>query len=210
MMRNQTYFSSQGEREVAVIDRRDDRGSNTDASAAADFGSSEELFTLVYDELRFIARRLFAREKPGHTLQPTALVNEAYLKLADQKRAHWKSRTHFLAVGAHAMRRLLVDHARKRGAAKRGSSPAKVALFELLDPAAEVELDVDQVLMVNEALEKLALFDDRQALIVTLRFFGGLTVEEVAEVVGVSPRTVALDWRHAKAWLQVEISKGSP
>jgi RNA polymerase sigma factor (TIGR02999 family) len=190
--------------------REGNRRGLSDGSGAGDFGSSEELFTLVYDELRFIARRLFAKEKPGHTLQPTALVNEAYLKLADQKRAHWNSRTHFLAVGAHAMRRLLIDHARKRGAAKRGSSPAKVGLFEILESRSDLELDVDQVLMVNEALEKLALFDDRQALIVTLRFFGGLTVEEVAEVVGVSPRTVALDWRHAKAWLQVEISRGSP
>jgi RNA polymerase sigma factor (TIGR02999 family) len=202
---------SPGKEDGSVNDqRREDRGSMTDGLGADQPESSEELFTLVYDELRCIARSLFAREKPGHTLQPTALVNEAYLKLADQKRAHWKSRTHFLAVGAHAMRRLLVDHARKRGAAKRGSSPAKVGLFEILDSRSEVELDVDEVLMVNEALEKLALFDDRQALIVTLRFFGGLTVEEVAEVVGVSPRTVALDWRHAQAWLQVEISRGSP
>lgn len=210
-MGNEEHISSPEEKDGSVKHGRgEDRGSPTGGTSANDPGSPEELFTLVYDELRLIARRLFAREKPGHTLQPTALVNEAYLKLADQKRAHWKSRTHFLAVGAQAMRRLLVDHARKRGAAKRGSSPAKVGLFEILDSRSEVELDVDQVLMVNEALEKLALFDDRQALIVTLRFFGGLTVEEVAEVVGVSPRTVALDWRHAKAWLQVEISRGSP
>ena len=169
--------------------------------------SFEEMFPLVYTELRKIARRLFVRESVGHTLQPTALVHEAYLKLVDQKRADVKSRTHVIAVGAQAMRRLLVDHARKRGAAKRGSKQKNLDLLDVLDSAADHELNLDQILSVNNALEQLAEFDQRQALIVTLRFFGGLTVEEIADVTGVSVGTVARDWRHARAWLQVEISR---
>jgi RNA polymerase sigma factor (TIGR02999 family) len=169
--------------------------------------SSEEIFPLVYAELRKIAQSLFVRESSGHTLQPTALVHEAYLKLVDQKRADVKSRTHFIAIGAQAMRRLLVDHARKRGAAKRGSDKPKINLMDVLDSTAQLELDLDQMLSVHSALERLARFDQRQALIVTLRFFGGLTVEEIAEVIGVSVGTVARDWRHARAWLQVEISR---
>ncbi len=171
--------------------------------------SSEEIFPLVYAELRKIAQRLFVRESPGHTLQPTAIVHEAYLKLVDQKRADLKSRTHFIAVGAQAMRRLLVDHARKRGAAKRGSAKPNIDLMDVLDSTAQLELDLDQIMSVHDALEKLTQFDQRQALIVTLRFFGGLTVEEIAEVIGVSVGTVARDWRHARAWLQVEISRES-
>ena len=169
--------------------------------------SFEEMFPLVYTELRKIARRLFVRESVGHTLQPTALVHEAYLKLVDQKRADVNSRTHVIAVGAQAMRRLLVDHARKRGAAKRGSKQKNLDLMDVLDSAADHELNLDQILSVNNALEQLAEFDQRQALIVTLRFFGGLTVEEIAEVTGVSVGTVARDWRHARAWLQVEITR---
>ena len=169
--------------------------------------SSEEIFPLVYAELRKIAQSLFVRESSGHTLQPTALVHEAYLKLVDQKRADVKSRTHFIAIGAQAMRRLLVDHARKRGAAKRGSDKPKINLMDVLDSTAQLELDLDQILSVHSALERLARFDQRQALIVTLRFFGGLTVEEIADLIGVSVGTVARDWRHARAWLQVEISR---
>jgi RNA polymerase sigma factor (TIGR02999 family) len=173
----------------------------------SELGSSGEIFSAVYDELRNIAHRLFARERPGHTLQPTALVHEAYLKLVDQKRADIKSRTHVIAIGAQAMRRLLVDHARRRGAAKRGSARPNIELLEVIDSAAGRELDLDQILSVNNALEQLARFDQRQALIVTLRFFGGLNVEEVAEVIGMSVGTVARDWRHARAWLQVEIAR---
>jgi RNA polymerase sigma factor (TIGR02999 family) len=169
--------------------------------------SSGELFSAVYDELRDIARRLFARERPGHTLQPTALVHEAYLKLVDQKRADIKSRTHVIAIGAQAMRRLLVDHARRRGAVKRGSAKPNIELMEVIDSTPDHELDIEQILSVNSALEKLAGFDQRQALIVTLRFFGGLTVEEISEVIGMSVGTVARDWRHARAWLQVEIAR---
>ena len=141
------------------------------------------------------------------TLQPTALVHEAYIKLVQQKRADVRSRTHFIAVGAQAMRRLLVDHARRRGAIKRGAAKPKVDLMDVLDSTSRTELDLDQILDVHDALEKLARFDQRQSLIVTLRFFGGLTVEEIAEVIGLSEGTVARDWRHARAWLQVEISR---
>ena len=159
--------------------------------------------------MRRIAQNLFNRETPGHTLQPTALVHEAYLKLADQTRADWKSRTHFLAVSANVMRRLLIDHARKRQAVKRGYGLEKVDVASTLD-GASVEVDLDQMLAINEALTRLAALDERQARIVTLRFFGGLTVAEVAEVVGVSTRTVEGDWHHARAWLQVEITRGDP
>ena len=177
------------------------------SGGAGNAHSFEEMFPLVYKELREIARRLYVRESVGHTLQPTALVHEAYLKLVDQKRADVKSRTHVIAVGAQAMRRLLLDHARKRGAAKRGSKQQNLDLMDVLDSAADHELNLDQILSVNSALEQLAEFDQRQALIVTLRFFGGLTVEEIADVTGVSMGTVARDWRHARAWLQVEISR---
>ena len=177
------------------------------AFAVGGIGPSGELCSAVYDELRAIARRLFARERSGHTLQPTALVHEAYLKLVDQNRADIKSRTHVIAIGAQAMRRLLVDHARRRGAAKRGSARPNIELLEVIDSTSDHELDLDQILSVNSALEKLAQFDQRQALIVTLRFFGGLTVEEIAEVIGMSVGTVARDWRHARAWLQVEITR---
>jgi RNA polymerase sigma-70 factor (ECF subfamily) len=182
-----------------------------ETSGEADEGScpgpSDDLFPLVYSELREIAGRLFCRESSGHTLQPTALVHEAYLKLVTQRRANVKSRTHFIALGAQAMRRLLVDHARKRGAVKRGSARPKIDLSNVLEPASQLDLDLDQILGVHDAVERLGQFDQRQALIVTLRFFGGLTVEEVAEVIGVSMGTVARDWRHARAWLQVEIAR---
>jgi RNA polymerase sigma factor (TIGR02999 family) len=178
-----------------------------DGLGGLDASRSEEIFPLVYTELRKIARRLFVRESPGHTLQPTALVHEAYLKLVEQKRADLKSRTHFIAVGAQAMRRLLVDHARKRGASKRGSAKPNLDLMDVIDSTPGAELDFDQILSVHAALERLARFDERQSLIVTLRFFGGLTQEEIAELMGVSVGTVARDWRHARAWLQVEISR---
>jgi RNA polymerase sigma factor (TIGR02999 family) len=178
-----------------------------DALDALDVRESSEIFPLVYSELRKIARRLFVRESPGHTLQPTALVHEAYLKLVEQQRADVKSRTHFIAVGAQAMRRLLVDHARRRGASKRGSAKPNLDLMDIIDSTPEGEFDFDQILSVHAALERLARFDERQSLIVTLRFFGGLTQEEIAQLLGVSVGTVARDWRHARAWLQVEISR---
>jgi RNA polymerase sigma-70 factor, ECF subfamily len=170
--------------------------------------SAEELFPLVYDELRRLAGFYMAREKAGHTLQPTALVHEAYLRLVDQTRTGFKGRTHFLAVGAQVMRRLLIDHARKRGAAKRGLGWRRVTLGPGLEASTAEALSSEELLSLDAALNRLAELDEREARIVTLRFFGGLNVEEVAEAVGVSKRTVESDWRHARAWLRVELSRG--
>ena len=180
------------------------------AGGNADPATAEELFPLVYDELRRLAKGYMSRETPGHTLQPTALVHEAYLKLVDQTRADWKGKTHFYAVGANVMRRLLVDHARERGALKRGAGWQNVSFSEALDPLGGEALDREQLLDLNSALEQLAEIDGREARVVTLRFFGGLTVEQVAEVLGMSRRTVENDWRHAQAWLRLRLSeKGS-
>jgi len=170
--------------------------------------SAEELFPLVYDELRRLAASFMAREPVGHTLQPTALVHEAYLRLVDHTRTGFTGRTHFLAVGAQVMRRLLIDHARKRGAVKRGLGWRRVTLGPGGDAPASAALSAEDLLSLDAALNKLAEFDERQAQIVTLRFFGGLNVEEVAEALGVSKRTVESDWRHARAWLRVELSRG--
>ena len=172
--------------------------------------SAEDLFPLVYDELRRLAKGYMSRETPGHTLQPTALVHEAYLKLVDQTRADWKGKTHFFAVGARVMRRLLVDHARERRALKRGGGWRNVTLSGALEPLGEKPLDPEQLLDLNAALDHLAEIDQREARIVTLRFFGGLTVEQVAEVLGVSKRTVENDWRHAQAWLRLRLSETTP
>lgn len=170
---------------------------------------AEELFPLVYDELRRLAGVYMTREHPGHTLQPTALVHEAYLRLVDQTRTGFTGRTHFLAVGAQVMRRLLIDHARKRGAVKRGLGWRRVTLGPGSEGSEAEALGAEDLLGLDAALNKLAELDERQARIVTLRFFGGLTVEEVAEAVGVSKRTVETDWRHARAWLRVELSRGA-
>ena len=175
-----------------------------------DPATAEELFPVVYDELRRLAGGYMSRETPGHTLQPTALVHEAYLKLVDQTRANWKGKTHFFAVGARVMRRLLVDHARARGALKRGAGWQSVTLSGVLDPLSGEALDPEQLLDLNAALEELAEIDEREARVVTLRFFGGLTVEQVAEVLGVSTRTVENDWRHAQAWLRFRLSEAGP
>ena len=179
-------------------------------TAEVDRATAEELFPVVYDELRRIAKNYMSRETPGHTLQPTALVHEAYLKLVDQTRADWKGKTHFFAVGAKVMRRLLVDHARGRGALKRGAGWHRVTLSEALDPLGGEDLDPEQLLDLNSALEQLAEIDEREVRVVTLRFFGGLTVEQVGQVLGVSTRTVENDWRHAKAWLRLRLSKAGP
>jgi RNA polymerase sigma factor (TIGR02999 family) len=169
--------------------------------------SAEELMPVVYDELRRRAAFYMSRERPGHTLQPTALVHEAYMKLVDQSRVNWRGRTHFFAVGAGAMRRILIDHARGRGREKRGGDWQRVTLSEPLHHA-ERGLDMDELSILNEALDKLARLDDREAKIVELRFFAGLKMNEVAEVLGVSKRTVEDDWVHARAWLKRELSKG--
>lgn len=170
--------------------------------------SAEKLFPVVYEELRRLARSYMNRETPGHTLQPTALVHEAYLKLVDQTRADWKGRTHFFAVGARVMRRLLVDHARERGALKRGAGWHSVTLSGGFEDFAGGTMEPERLLDLNAALERLAALDEREAKVVTLRFFGGLTTDQVAEVLGVSKRTVEYDWRHAQAWLKNELSGG--
>lgn len=163
----------------------------------------DQLMTQLYDEFRDLARRYLSRESPTHTLQATDLVNEVYTKLVDQTRVNWKGRTHFFAVGAQAMRRLLVDHARRKGRAKRGGGLQRVSLDAVLTISADSELDV---LAVHEAIEALAKLDPRHARIVELRFFGGLSVKEVAEVLGVSPRTVEADWTMIRAWLRRRLS----
>jgi RNA polymerase sigma factor (TIGR02999 family) len=181
--------------------------SGLSGAGEVDRATAEELFPVVYDELRRIAKGYMSRETPGHTLQPTALVHEAYLKLVDQTRADWKGKTHFFAVGAKVMRRLLVDHARERGALKRGAGWRSVTLSEALDPLGGEVLDPEQLLDLNSALEQLGEIDEREVRVVTLRFFGGLTVEQVGEALGVSTRTVENDWRHAKAWLSLRLTK---
>ena len=167
--------------------------------------SAEELFPVVYDEMRRMAVRIMSPENPGHTLQPTALVHEAYLRLVDQTRTDWQGRTHFLAVGARVMRRLLINHARDRAAIKRGRSWERVELTSALARPGRELFNVEQLITLNDAVERLAAHDERQAAVVTLRFFGGLTIDQIAEVLGVSNRTVDYDWRHARAWLFKEL-----
>jgi RNA polymerase sigma factor (TIGR02999 family) len=162
----------------------------------------EKLIPLVHQELHRIARRQMQGQKPGHTMQTTALVNEAYVRLVDLNRVHWRNRAHFFAVSAQLMRRILVDSARSRGSLKRGGGARRVKLDEALvvspDPSEDlVELD--------EALKALAEVDSRKERVVELRFFGGLTVKETAEVLNVSPDTVMRDWRLAKLWLLREL-----
>jgi RNA polymerase sigma-70 factor, ECF subfamily len=159
----------------------------------------DEVLPHVYGELRRIAARHLRAERSGHTLQPTALVNEAYMRLVDQTRVDWQGRTHFYAVAAGAMRRILIDHARGRRRFKRGGDAQRVTFSEDLPVPAVFDADV---IDVHEALERLAAVDERQARIVELRFFAGLGVDEVAEVLGVSKRTVEADWTHAKAWMR--------
>jgi RNA polymerase sigma factor (TIGR02999 family) len=161
-------------------------------------------FTRVYDELRRLAAVALRNERRDHTLQPTALVHEAYLRLVDLPGDAWKDRTHFLALASRAMRRILVDHARTRKALKRGAGDVG-ALADLDIPIVDPTPTVDIVLL-DTALDRLAAIDGRQARIVELRFFGGLSVEETGAVIGASPRTVKRDWQLARAWLRREMS----
>jgi RNA polymerase sigma factor (TIGR02999 family) len=156
------------------------------------------LYTLIYNDLRELAKRYLAREDRDHTLQPTALVNEAYLKLADQRRVDWRNRSHLLAVSAVAMRRILVNHAVASKRQKRGGLAAKISLHEdLIGPAQDVD-----VLAIDAVLHDLGKLNTRHARLVELRFFGGLSVPEVAGVLGVSASTVEKDWRFCSAWLK--------
>jgi RNA polymerase sigma-70 factor (ECF subfamily) len=173
-----------------------------EALGAGDGDAANRLLPVVYDELRARARYYLRSGKPGDTLQPTALVHEAYLRLAGQP-AGWEGRTHFYAVAAMAMRQILIDHARYRKREKRGGDAARVTLSDAVAQVASPDVDV---MALGEALERLAALNERQARIVELRYLAGLTVDEVAEVLGVSKRTVEADWTFAKAWLKAELS----
>jgi len=166
----------------------------------------ERLMSVVYEELHRLARRYMRNESPGHTLQTSALVHEAFIRLVDQRNVHWQNRSHFFGIAAQMMRRILVDYARSRNFAKRGGGAVKLSLEEGLIVSDERS---QEVVAVHEALEGLAKIDPRQAQIVELKFFGGLSNEETGEVLAVSPGTIARDWTMAKAWLRREISKNA-
>lgn len=157
----------------------------------------EKLIPLVYEELHRLAARYMRRERPGHTLQTTALVNEAYCRLIDQKEA-WQNRAHFYGIAAQLMRRILVDHARSRLREKRGGAAQKISLD---DTALVAESQSSQLLLLDDALKRLAELDPKKSRIVELKFFGGLTIDEMAELEELSKRTVEREWRKAKAWL---------
>ena len=171
---------------------------------AGDAGAESRLLELVYPQLRSIAGAYISRERKGHTLQPTALVNEAYLQLVGQMDKEWHDRSHFYAVASVLMRRILVDYARHKKAAKRDGNRQQV---ELTDSIAISDERLDEILVIDQLLERLAVFDERRARVVEMRFFGGMTEGEVAEVLDVSPRTVKRDWNIAKAWLHGELSR---
>lgn len=173
-------------------------------SQAGDSGAGQRLMEAVYEELRRLAGAYLAHQNAGHTLQPTALVHEAFIKLVDHDHAKWNGRAHFFAVAAKAMRHILVDHARARKADKRGGDWSRVTLDAALMNVNNKGVDT---LIVNEALEELAALDERQSRIVELRFFGGLGVEEVAEVLGVSKSTIEAEWRMARAWLSKRLGE---
>lgn len=172
--------------------------------AAGDSSAADRLFPLLYEAFHSLAARYLRGEDKGHTLSPTALVHEAYLKLVDQTRVQWRGKTHFFAVGAQAMRRILVDHVRRKHRVKRGGGRLRIQLDE--NAALSPESDED-LIMVDEALAKLTKVDPRQAAIVEMRFFGGLSVAEVADVLGVSKRTVEGEWTAVRAWLRRELSR---
>ncbi|HKG46310.1 MAG TPA: sigma-70 family RNA polymerase sigma factor [Pyrinomonadaceae bacterium] len=163
----------------------------------------DELYPLVYDELHRLARRYMSREKKGHTLQATALINEAYVRLVDQKNVQWANRSHFFAISAQIMRRILIDHARRHAFAKRGGGAQQVSLEEVavITPDASREL-----VRLDEALKSLAEMDPRRSQVVELRYFGGLNNEEIAGVLHISENTVTRDWNMARAWLYQQLT----
>ena len=172
-----------------------------------DQGARDALIPLIYNELRRIARRNLWRERPDHTLQSAALVNEAYLRLVRQKAPEWQNRAHFFGVAAQMMRHILVDHARTRLAAKRGAGAPRLSLDPEIALPQPPELDL---MALDGALNKLAALDPQQSRLIELRFFGGLSVEETALVMGISPRTVDRVWAAARAWLWLEMKKDAP
>ena len=163
----------------------------------------EELMPLVYEELRRMAKRYMSSQPSGHTLQTTALIHEAYLKLAEGREKHWQNRAHFFAVAARAMRHILVDHARQRKSEKRGGGAEIISLENIAVISNE---RAAEVVALDEALENLFALEERKGRVVELRYFGGLSVEETAEVLKISPETVMRDWRFAKTWLLRELS----
>jgi len=172
--------------------------------SSGDQTALDKLLPLVDEELRRLAHRYMTRERAGHTLQTTALVNEAFLRLINRRKVNWQNRAHFFGLAAQLMRTILVDHARSHACAKRGGGAFK----HELDEAATVSQDkASEVLALDEALKQLAIIDPDQARIVELRFFGGLTVEEAAEVLSISPATIKREWSTAKAWLYRELAK---
>jgi RNA polymerase sigma factor (TIGR02999 family) len=172
------------------------RGGNQEAERA--------LFVLVYDELRAVASRRLRQERAGHTLQPTALVHEAYMQLVGQKEKDWKNRAHFFAVAAQLMRRILIDSARRRKAVKRGGDAVIMGVDGI---AVATKYELADLILVDQALTRLADLDERQSRVVEMRFFGGLTDEEIGEVLGISSRTVKRDWNMAKVWLHAELAR---
>jgi RNA polymerase sigma-70 factor, ECF subfamily len=168
--------------------------------------SVDTLLPIVYQELRRLAANYLRRERPGQTLQPTALVHEAYLRLMKDKPNRWKNRAHFCAIAAHSMRQILIERARARGALKRGGAQPRVTLDEALVAGGERAFDL---VALDEALERLAAIDPEQARLVELRFFGGLTVEETADAMAISPATVKRHWTVARAWLARELEGSS-
>jgi RNA polymerase sigma factor (TIGR02999 family) len=190
------------ERARAITDSlRDSRG------AASPPAALDRIVPAVYDELRAIAHRQLRAERDGHTLGTTALVHEAYLRLVDQRRADWQDRSHFFAVAARVMRRVLVDHARRRGAAKRGG-PHHAVTLDRQDAAIDDRAEL--IVAMDEALDRLAVLDERQARVVEFRFFAGFTEEETADLLGVSARTVRNDWVKARGWLFRELRESPP
>jgi len=174
--------------------------SNGDAQAL------EKLIPLVYQDLHCLAERYLRLETPGHTLQSTALVHEAYLRLIDQRHTRWQNRAHFFGISAQLIRRILVDHARARKAGKRGGDAAKIRIDESVAAPEQQNLDL---VVLDDCLKALAGIDPQQARVVELRYFAGLTVEETAEVMHLSPTTVKREWRLARAWLHREIAKST-
>jgi RNA polymerase sigma-70 factor (ECF subfamily) len=191
-----TFAVSSSSDPTSTISRLLESVRNGDAAAAA------ALTPMLYNELHRLAMHHMRNERPGHTLQATALVNEAYLKLIDNREANWQNRAHFLAIASQAMRRVLIDHARSKRRVKRGGLQQKVALEDVQIAAEEQTYDL---IALDEALDRLAKVDARQGRIVELRFFGGLSVEQTAEVLSISPKTVKRDWAVARAWLHREL-----
>jgi RNA polymerase sigma factor (TIGR02999 family) len=174
--------------------------------SSGDKNAVNQLMPLVYDELRRIAASHLRRERPGHTLQSTALVHEAYMRLIDQRSVEWRNRAHFFAIASRMIRRILVDHARGHQAAKRGAGAPRLSLDEAIGVPGGRDLDL---VALDDSLEALSKIDPDQSRLVELRYFAGLTIEETAEVMQISPATVSREWNAARAWLFRELSRGS-